>query len=592
LLAGRPFGSCNQDYYCSRNGRCIPDGTCESDADCGTKFFCTDGLCDRDMHCVTTDDCSSFEFCSHAGECAPSDTCVDDFDCGDGRCKDDLCMPAGRCLTSTDCLAPQSCSVTGTIVEGTNVTLDFCLNPGQCRTASDCPPGHTCSGGACVAGGIICTANKTDATDASCPVGNDCCPVNMRCSAATPTRSCISMGQCVTDADCLAGSFACVHYRCAPLVPCTSGSCGTGEKCSGLGGCVPDNKCAVTTDCLGGEVCSPTFQCVEGGNCGHDNYQATFVKPNMLIVLDRSGSMNGCVTGTQSRWAQAVGAVQAVLGANGDKIRFGLSTYPAKCSGAQPCTGICDSGSANTCNNNCGGGNNCQAGGVDVAVSDNTSAITTSLAANFPGGYTPTSGTLNAVLGNRQGFGLPVAGETLPRDNYVLLVTDGEANCPTSGAATRVNTALKNLVALVPSIKTYVVGLAFGTISTNLNCHAVNGKTSRCPATVTASNCGSYKTAACYYPASNVSDLTAAFDAIVSSVAGCRYALDQRPPDVNSLYVYLVMKSDGSKVRLTNDRWTYDDVYKRVEVLGTACTQVENRQADIEVIYGCPPAGS
>ncbi|MBI3178609.1 MAG: VWA domain-containing protein, partial [Deltaproteobacteria bacterium] len=121
------------------------------------------------------------------------------------------------------------------------------------------------------------------------------------------------------------------------------------------------------------------------------------VKPNMLIILDASGSMT---TGTPTRWDASVTAIKEIVAAYGHAIRFGLSVFPSD--------------------------GDCGAGQIDVPVSDTSAgAISTVLDANAPTGMTPIAGSLNSVLANPFAAGLGDEN----RDNFILLVTDGEETC-------------------------------------------------------------------------------------------------------------------------------------------------------------------
>jgi len=622
------YGLCDPTTYCSVVGECVDDGYCGATGDCDRTYYCDDTqkVCIRDYHCQTTPDCLEFEFCSQTGVCIIVGDCLDNLDCTNGGIcgSNGKCLAPGACLTTTDCTGGKFCS-----------SLKTCLNPGECIRAIDCPPGHACATGACVLSGTSCTANapywSTCPSGPSdppgcCPAGQTCCAGNQRCSTA---GSCIAMGECVSGADCFTG-FSCVGYKCVPNDH--SDPCPIGEKATVLNGCMAEtatkdavtlNACAVTNDCNGVEMCSPFFQCVPGANCGSSTYATTAITPNMLIVLDRSGSMNTIVSGTDTRWMQAVSAVNAVASQYGAQIRFGLSTF-ANVSGT------------------------CAAGLVDVPISDSSAGIPTSLAGTSAGSNTPTHETMSAILANRNGYGLPSASETLPRDNFVLLVTDGEANC--TGSAALVTSDLAALAALSPPIKTYVVGFAFATVSANLTCAAVAGGESQCGAGVTTSNCATYCSSAatstacgglgatcawssvacstytssttctaragctwntnnnpkcsgttsacdfaktCYYQASNVTELTTHFADIAKQVVGCSYSLGANVPlDLNSMYIYLDYTSPVSTVRLAPSDWVYvPPPSNRIDIVGAKCADIEAGLAAPRVIYGCPTGG-
>ncbi len=190
-------------------------------------------------------------------------------------------------------------------------------------------------------------------------------------------------------------------------------------------------------------------------------------KPDMLIVLDRSGSM---ASGSPSKWAQAKAAVNTVVSANAGKIRFGLLMFPYP--------------------------NYCSVTGVQVAVGDYTAAAI--------------SGTLNGSAAT--GSNTPIAAALQSaysylvsvdpgKPKYVLLITDGSENCsgnPVSAVSTL----------LGAKIKTFVVGFGTGVSSSQLNSMAQAGGTALSGGTK-------------YYQANNQSQLSAALKTIAGQVNCC-----------------------------------------------------------------------
>src|SRR4051812_35144173 len=100
---------------------------------------------------------------------------------------------------------------------------------------------------------------------------------------------------------------------------------------------------------------------------GDENCQEQIVRndrlaPDMLIVLDRSGSMK---KGSVNRWDPSVMAVKAVTAQLGGGISFGLMSFPQR-------------------------DDDCGAGELDVKIAaNNGAAIATALTNMSPGGNTP-----------------------------------------------------------------------------------------------------------------------------------------------------------------------------------------------------------
>ncbi len=602
---------------------CIPQDTCLGDGDCTSGFcsFCagSPGVCRPAGYCECEGDCpAGNDFCSVV---APR-TCVED----------------GKCAGDADCSGPTSfcCST------------DLCIQPNKCCKAQDCAPGYDCDGnGDCVNTGTPCTTNASVPNTGQCaadqlyccPAGETCCRAGERCG---PAGFCVPLGGCDTSADCLSPLTCQGNPLSCEGTACTGGcsggcqgDCAAGELCSADGGCIPDDRCAASADCNDGEFCTGDYDCHLYCGCGCTPYQADIVPPNMLVVLDRSGSMGGQIgtTGCQ-RWKTAVEAIALVTFDHSSEIRFGLNVFPGTGStsclpGDTVCTGCA----------------NCYPGTVQVPIGD--TATTRPLITNFlcgdtcangdcpgscdgvaepcpdgtgPGGYTPTGPTMIHLRNNAAGAGLA----DTARPNYAMLVTDGEANCDNDAYSSaspdtnsdvecsattgdpdtqaRLNHYLRGLAGLTPPVQTFVVGFAFGGISNNLNCNAVNGGRSRCGddaacaqfnsqdlcrtggcsvhtlqgdcdaapnckwntgtsqcdaryggcywdiapvpdvcVGVNSANCSSMnaRSGTCYYPADSAAELSSTFDNIAGEIASCTYSIVPAPPNWERVFVYL-----------------------------------------------------
>ena len=162
--------------------------------------------------------------------------------------------------------------------------------------------------------------------------------------------------------------------------------------------------------------------------------QPTCEKPNMLIVQDKSGSMDG------TKWTQARAAIQYVLDNYGTLLRFGLNLFPSN--------------------------SNCNYGTVVVNVGDNTAtAIMAALPTDqyWPSGNTPIGATLSML--NQYA---PL--KDTNRRNFVMLITDGSETCEGNGVVAAGD--LYN-----NGIRTYVIGFGSGVNPTALNNIAAAGHT-------------------------------------------------------------------------------------------------------------------
>jgi len=180
----------------------------------------------------------------------------------------------------------------------------------------------------------------------------------------------------------------------------------------------------------GGGAPPPVPRVSTSSGCSKDS------PPDVLILLDHSGSMGGLV-GAQSKWSHATSAVNKLVTAFPGELRFGLMLLPAL-------------------------GSSCSGGVLDVPVGDNTAAaISTALSATPPtGGGTPIAASLQNALG------------ALGASAFVLLVTDGGETCGGDPVS-----EVKLLHAA--GIRTYVVGFGGAVDGGQLDAMAVAGGTAR-----------------------------------------------------------------------------------------------------------------
>jgi hypothetical protein len=293
------------------------------------------------------------------------------------------------------------------------------------------------------------------------------------------------------------------------------------------GGTPPPPPPAVTDDAGAGQDAS----------CGGQQFDLMRVPPNVMLVLDRSGSMDSSIGGgsSTSKWSDLKSAIQQLVTTYDAQMRLGVSLYSSD--------------------------GNCGAGDITPYAQTNGATVMSKINAKGPGGNTPTAATLDKVLKMGQ-----LTDPT--RENVVVLATDGLPNCSVAG---KIN-ALYNAT---PSVKTYVIGVGDGTASnpTLLNAWADAGHTARSGATH-------------YYQTNSPTELKAAFDAIAGGIVSCTFQVGQQPPDPSQLYVW----SNGTPVAMdAMNGFTYDASSQSVTLHGTACDQLRmNPSTKVQVVYGCP----
>lgn len=297
-------------------------------------------------------------------------------------------------------------------------------------------------------------------------------------------------------------------------------------------------------------------------NCGEQTADTTKVPADVLLVLDRSGSMNEsiaarcCCTSSCSsstgvdmcsdtsnctqRWPALTSAVESTI-SSATGINWGLKLYSSpsqrdSCSVTQ---------------------------GVEVAVGANSAAaIQTNIASVTPSGSTPTARAITAATAYLKTV-------TDQNSKVILLATDGEPNCKSgssSGTSDVDGTLAAIDAALTAGYKVYVIGI--GTEVGNLDNFAVAGGTDH------------------YYPATSAADLANALATISKAISSCTFQLAKTPPDPANVAVYL----DGSLIPMdANNGWAFASTSQTVVLTGATCEKVTSGQASkVQVLFGCP----
>jgi len=364
--------------------------------------------------------------------------------------------------------------------------------------------------------GIVPDAGKASTDSGLCGSSFQCAPGQI-CNPAT--NGCVTQLGCAGHGDCGKGAY------------CADGLCvqsKTGSPCSTTDNCMPSESCV-------------------GGFCGckGQSYQAQNVAPNVLIVLDRSSSMNDNISGG-TKWAIAKKAITDLLASQAGKIRFGFALYPGT-------------------NEACSSGGDCQAGKVFVDPGDSTAAqINTVMSAAHTCSFgTPTAEMLTALLAY-QGLKDPA------RPNYILLVTDGQSTCKDP---VPVVTSLRGQV---PEVKTFAVGFGSSVDATELNNVAQKGGTA-------IAGGPPY-----YYVASDAASLSGAFATIAGQVLTCVYTLSEKPTDLSQLYVYQ-SKQPVARDTTHAGGWDYSASTNQITFYGAACQALQSgKVSDLVIVYGCP----
>jgi len=300
--------------------------------------------------------------------------------------------------------------------------------------------------------------------------------------------------------------------------------------------------------------------------CGSHVVHNERVTPDILIVLDRSGSM--AATGNPDeidRWSGSVAGIKKITAKLDGVIRFGLMMFP----NAQ-LPDICAPGQNE----------------VEVAI-ENSGPIAEALGRAQPGGFTPTATSLAVA---HEYLGASLGPDVVPPPRYVLLVTDGAPNCaPGADLAYWLDQASGNVDegAVLESVKeisalaadrvnTYVLG--FGT-KTDVNLSAA------LDSMAAAGGTGQKHHRAIEDDASLLKELTA----ITSNAISCDYVLTEAPerPD------FVKVKLDQHQLNLDAPHgWSLGQDGKTVSVRGDACAALKDGKDHVlEVEVTCEIVG-
>jgi hypothetical protein len=306
-------------------------------------------------------------------------------------------------------------------------------------------------------------------------------------------------------------------------------------------------------------------------NCGVVTTNLQRLPPDILIALDRSGSMRQLPDGTRgddgmgmtschtdpactSKWEEMAPAIQEVVTQTSMEVNWGLKFF-----------GSGGGGNNNSCN---------VTNTVEVAIApDNATAVNAAIA----GVMTPDTGTPTARVMDVSATYM--GGLTTPNPKFILLATDGQPTCRNNSAMNADDAAAITAVtnAAMDGVPTFVVG-----ISTANNMMA-NQTLSAMANAGTRPRMGDPT----YYPVNNRAELVTALRAIATAAGSCTMPLSGVPPDPNNVGVRV--NGDMRVPQSTTDGWSYGAGMRSIILNGSYCTAVMNgTYTDIRALFGCP----
>jgi hypothetical protein len=304
-------------------------------------------------------------------------------------------------------------------------------------------------------------------------------------------------------------------------------------------------------------------------SCGQATVPIMPLPPDILIVEDRSGSMNddqndkgcngGC--GANSKWAQVTAAINQVVSQTDTTVNWGLKFFADM---------------DNVCGVNA-------TVGVPVApmnAAPIAAAITASTSANggvMNGSHTPTAQAEDAGVAYLQTL-------TDTNSKYILLATDGLPNCTAADQNADNSAATEQSVAaaLTAKFPTFVVGIATAAdamATATLNAMAMNGGEAQAGA------------ATQYYSVADTASLVAALNKIVGIVASCTISLSTAPAGFTNVVISATDTTSGNPIAIPQDPtngWAYDATKTNILLNGTACADLQNgTYSNFNFNYAC-----
>jgi hypothetical protein len=290
--------------------------------------------------------------------------------------------------------------------------------------------------------------------------------------------------------------------------------------------------------------------------CEELNMVAEPVSPNLLLVVDKSGSMADPTSdgSNRSKMEDTKDALNTMLDfGDGGRIRFGWMPFPGR-------WGSCNPGTVQ----------------VDCA-DDSVAEIKDEIRGMRSNGGTPTGETLQ----NADDYQVLYDEE---RPNFVLLLTDGLPTCPNGGGSDPNPEDDQLTLDAVTSLYSHDIGVFVIGLGEDLN--ASNPELLNLLA-----EAGGYARPGVdkYYAANSLEELQQVLDSIGEMVMSCTLKMDY-PPEISEwLWVYF----DGEPVHRDRDHvdgWDYDPVTVTINFYGPTCDLLKSGAIEkVEVMVGCGP---
>lgn len=371
-------------------------------------------------------------------------------------------------------------------------------------------------------------------------------------------------GGAVLDCATLINPPADCDKSCADDSECTASYCENNTTCvahcTANEGCSEDATCNVSGRCIPNMGTGGTGNTGGGNACQSVTITPTRSIPNVMFLVDQSGSMTAGFGGGDDRWEAAHGAITGIVASLDSVVRFGLTTYTSDNGNVNPpCPRLPTQ--------------------VDFALGNSTDIGNSSIyPPSYPssdGADTPTGDSIDALMSIIQNAPPPADGPTI-----IVVATDGlpdtceEAN-PQNGQAEAVAAATG---AHAAGVDVFILSVGDEVGASHLQDMANVG--------VGLAENGSEGDAP-YWVGNNPQELEDAFTEIIGASISCDIQMDKRFDDE-------VKACEEGDVRLNGvplscpSEWRVkpgaDDV---IELVGAACTTFKTEASTFSATFPC-----
>lgn len=356
--------------------------------------------------------------------------------------------------------------------------------------------------------------------------------------------------------------------------------CGAGTYCEGtcVFQCTQDPEFA----CPGMNACNSSGRCVPiftgtggtgnsggGSSCQSVEVTPTRSIPNVMFLVDQSGSMTSGFSMGQDRWQAARSAITTVVSDKEEIVRFGLTTYTSD-DGNDPCPLLPVAGDPEAASPR-----------VDFGL-NNASAIgnSTTYPLDYPsdaGDETPTGDSLDLLVSVIQGNPPPAEGPTI-----IVLATDGEPDSceqPNPNPTDQARQEAVDAAAAAHALGIDVFVLWVGDLDDN-------------PADPTRSHMQDVADAGVdgtgfVYVGDDPVSLSDAFETIISDSISCDVEIDKPFADTQEACDEGDVQLNGVPLACPSE-WRVKPGFDNViELVGSACTQFKSEASTFTAVFTC-----